>query len=55
MLTSTFASAPLLARGGPYLATPTPRLDTAQRPSVLARPPHMSQQLSLFGPPGGRR
>lgn len=55
MLTSAFASAPLLPRGGPYLATPTPRIDPARRPSVLARPSHVSQQLSLFGPPGGRR
>ena len=55
MLTSSFAFAPLIPRGGPYFATPTPRVDTAQRPSGLARPPHMSQQLSLFGPPGGRR
>jgi hypothetical protein len=55
MLTSAFASASLIPRGGPYFATPTPRLDIAQRPSVLARPPHVPQQLSLFGPPGGRR
>jgi len=55
MLTSSFAFAPLIPRGGPYFATPTPRLDIAQRPSVLARPLHMPQQLSLFGPPGGRR
>jgi len=55
MLTSSFASAPLIPRGGPYFATPTPRVDTACRPSVLARPLHMPQQLSLFGPPGGRR
>jgi len=55
MLTSAVASAQLLPRGGSYLAAPTPRVDTAQRPSVLARPLHMPQQLSLFGPPGGRR
>jgi hypothetical protein len=55
MLTSAFSSPPLLPRGGSYLATPAPRLDLAQRPSVLARPQHMPQQLSLFGPPGGRR
>jgi hypothetical protein len=55
MLTSVVSSARLLPRGGPYLATPTPRADVAQRPSVLARPPHTSQQMSLFGPPGGRR
>ena len=55
MLTTAFASVSLIPRGGPSLATSTPRLDTARRPSVLARPPHVSQQLSLFGPPGGRR
>jgi len=55
MLTSAVASAQLLPRGGSYLAAPTPRIHTAQRPSVLARPLHMPQQLSLFGPPGGRR
>ena len=55
MLTSAFASARLLPRGGPNFATPATRLDVARRPSVLARPPHMPQQLSLFGPPGGRR
>jgi len=55
MLTSSFASALLIPRGGPHFATPTPRLDTDRRPSVLARPPHVPQQLSLFGPPGGRR
>jgi hypothetical protein len=55
MLTSAVHSARLLPRGGPYLSTSTPRVDLAQRPSVLARPPHMSQQLSLFGPPGDRR
>jgi hypothetical protein len=26
-----------------------------QRPLVLARAPHMPQQMSLFGPPGRRR
>ena len=55
MLSPAISSAPLLPRGGAYLATPTPRLQIAQRPSVLARPQHMPQQLSLFGPPGGRR
>jgi len=55
MLTSAVSAARLLPRGGAYLSTPTPRVDIVQRPSVLARPPHMAQQLSLFGPPGGRR
>jgi hypothetical protein len=54
MLTSAVSSARLLPRG-PYLATTAPRVESVQRPSVLARPPHTSQQLSLFGPPGGRR
>jgi hypothetical protein len=54
MLTSAVASAPLLPRLGSF-AAPTLRVDTARRPSVLARPLHMPQQLSLFGPPGGRR
>jgi hypothetical protein len=55
MLTSAVSSARLLPRGGSYVAAPTPRVDIAQRPSVLARPLHMPRQLSLFGPPGGRR
>ncbi|HSC62352.1 MAG TPA: hypothetical protein VLD35_01865 [Caldimonas sp.] len=55
MLTSTTPSARLLPRSGSFATPPAPRIDLAQRPSVLARPPHMSQQLSLFGPPGGRR
>jgi hypothetical protein len=55
MLTSAVSSARLLPHGGSYFATPTPRVEVVQRPSVLARPPHLSQQLSLFGPPGGRR
>ena len=55
MLTSAVPFARLLPRGGPSFAASTPRADVAQRPSVLARPLHMPQQLSLFGPPGGRR
>jgi hypothetical protein len=55
MLTAAVSSARLLPRSGSYLTSPTPRVDLAQRPSVLARPTHMPQQLSLFGPPGGRR
>jgi hypothetical protein len=55
MLTSAVSSARLLPRSASYVAATTPRVETAQRPSVLARPLHMPQQLSLFGPPGGRR
>jgi hypothetical protein len=53
MLTSAVVSAPLIPRGA-YLA-PAPRAAVAQRPLVLTRPRHMPQQMSLFGPPGGRR
>jgi len=55
MLTAAVSSAPLLPRSGSYFTTPSPRVDLVQRPSVLARPAHMPQQLSLFGRPGGRR
>jgi len=55
VLTSAVPFARLLPRGGPSVATTMPRAGVAQRPSVLARPLHMPQQLSLFGPPGGRR
>jgi len=52
MLTSTFA--PLLPRTGAVRMAPVP-LAVAQRPSVLARPRHVPQQVSLFGPPGAVR
>ena len=55
MLTSAYASAPLIPKTGAARAAPTPRLAVAQRPSVLARPRQVPQQLSLFGPPGVAR
>jgi hypothetical protein len=55
MLTSAFASTSLISRGSGPRTAPARLAATAQRPLVLARPPHMPQQLSLFGPPGGRR
>ena len=54
MLTSAFASAPLIPRTGAVRMSPAP-VALAQRPSVLARPRQVPQQLSLFGPPGGVR
>jgi hypothetical protein len=55
MLISAFATAPLIhGNSGPRTA-PAPLGAFAQRPLVLARPPHVTQQLSLFAPPGGRR
>jgi hypothetical protein len=55
MLTSAFIAMPLISRGGGPRMAPAPLASVAQRPLVLARPPHVPQQLSLFGPPGGRR
>jgi hypothetical protein len=55
MLTSAFVPMPLIGRGGFARTSPAPLAAVAQRPLVLARPPHVAQQLSLFGPPGGRR
>jgi hypothetical protein len=55
MLTSAFIAVPLISRGGGPRTSPAPLGAVAQRPRVLARPPHVPQQLSLFGPPGGRR
>jgi hypothetical protein len=52
MLTSAFASAPLIARIGAVRTSPMPLAEFTQRPSVLARPRQVPQQLSLFGPPG---
>jgi hypothetical protein len=56
MLISAFSSAPLIhgSSSGPRTSA-APLGAIAQRPRVLARPPHVPQQLSLFGPPGGRR
>jgi hypothetical protein len=55
MLISTFATAPLIHGSSGPRSAPAPLGAFAQRPLVLARPPHVSQQLPLFGPPGGRR
>jgi hypothetical protein len=49
-----FVTAPLISRSGFQRSQPAPLLPTAQRPLVLARAPHIAQQLTLFGP-GGRR
>ena len=55
MLTSAFIPVPLIGRGGFARSSHAPLAAVPQRPLVLARPPHVAQQLSLFGPPGGRR
>ena len=56
MLTSSFVSASLIAATGAYShSRPRRSPRSPSDRSVLARPPHMPQQLSLFGPPGGRR
>ena len=55
MLTSAFASAPLIPRTGVARTSPMPLVAVAQRPQVLTRPRSMPQQLSLFGPPGAIR
>ncbi|MGZ8471817.1 MAG: hypothetical protein ACXWZ7_20685 [Gemmatirosa sp.] len=54
MLTSAFVSASFVRGSGAVRASPVP-VAHAQRPSVLARPRHVPQQLSLFGPPGAIR
>ena len=56
MLTSAFVSAPLIRAGAaPFASRPTPRAAIAQRRRCWRGRAHMPQQLSLFGPPGGRR
>jgi hypothetical protein len=55
MLTSAFVTVPLIGRSGFGRTSPAPLAAVAQRPRVLARPSQVAQQLSLFGPPGGRR
>lgn len=55
MPTSAFIAVPLISRTGFARTSPAPLASVAQRPRVLARLPHVAQQLSLFGPPGGRR
>jgi hypothetical protein len=57
MLTTHFVSTPLIGLGGHAAfqrSAPAPLVSLAQRPRVLARSPHVPQQLSLFGPQGGR-
>lgn len=54
MVTSAFVAVPLMSQVGRPRTAPT-FAAVAQRPPVLARPPRDAQQLSLFGPPGGRR
>ncbi|HEY4959127.1 MAG TPA: hypothetical protein VII31_15060 [Caldimonas sp.] len=55
MSNAPFAAASLISRSSGYHTQPAPLAAIAQRLPVLARAPHMAQQLSLFGPPGGRR
>ena len=55
MTTSGFIAISLISRSGGPRTLPAPLAAVAQRPRVLTRPPHVAQQLSLFGPPGGRR
>jgi len=55
MFTSAYASAPLISRTGAARTSPAPLAAVAQRPLVLARPHHVPQQMSLFGPPGALR
>jgi hypothetical protein len=55
MSNAPFVAASLIARSSSYRTQPAPLAAVAQRLPVLARSPHMAQQLSLFGPPGGRR
>jgi hypothetical protein len=55
MLISAFATASLIHGNSGARTAPAPLGAFAQRPLVLARPPHVAQQLPLFGPPRGRR
>ncbi|HEX4232687.1 MAG TPA: hypothetical protein VH041_00140 [Caldimonas sp.] len=55
MLTSVYSAAPLMTKSGVVRSSPMPLTAVAQRPSVLARPRQVPQQLSLFGPPGAVR
>jgi hypothetical protein len=55
MSNSPFVAASLISRSSGFRTQPAPFAAVAQRPPVLTRAPHGSQQLSLFGPPGGRR
>jgi hypothetical protein len=53
--TTAFVAAPLIGRAISHRFAPAVSAAAAQRAPVLARPSHVAQQLSLFGPPGGRR
>ncbi|MEO5845662.1 MAG: hypothetical protein ABIQ33_12565 [Caldimonas sp.] len=55
MPTFAFIAVSLISRGSGPRTAPAPLGAVAQRPLVLARPPHVPRQLSLFSPPGGRR
>ncbi len=56
MFNSRFVAAPLISRSSGFRSSqPAPLAAVPQRPLVLARAPHVAQQLTLFGPPGGRR
>jgi len=55
MPNTPFVAASLSARLSGYRTQPAPFAATPQQPRVLARAPHAPQQMSLFGPPGGRR
>jgi hypothetical protein len=55
MPNTPLAAAPLIARSGGYRSQSAPFAAVPQQPRVLARAPHAPQQLTLFGPPGGRR
>jgi hypothetical protein len=55
MSNAHFVAASLIARSSSYRTQPAPLAAVAQRLPVLARAPHPAQQMSLFGPPRGRR
>jgi hypothetical protein len=55
MSNAPFVAAPLISRSSGFRSQPEPLAAVARRLPVLASAPRMSQQLSLFGPPGGRR
>jgi hypothetical protein len=56
MLNTRFTATPLISRSNGFRSSrPAPFAAVPQRPLVLARAPHVAQQMTLFGPPGGRR
>ncbi|MEO8835828.1 MAG: hypothetical protein ABI364_03725 [Caldimonas sp.] len=55
MSNAPLVAASPIARSSAYRSQPAPHAAVAQRRPVLGRAPHVPQQLSLFGPPGGRR